>query len=84
MRRSAIRLGMGTAVVAAALAMGAAPALADQGAPGSTFPEQPNGHVATGCAAIATNPGTSLGGHARFSEISGPITFELLTDACGG
>ena len=84
MRRSAIRLGVGTAVVAAALAMGTAPALAARGAPGTTFPEQPNGHVATGCTAIATNPGTSPGGHANFSDTAGAITFGLLTDACGG
>jgi hypothetical protein len=80
--RLGIRLGVATAVVASALALGAAPALADSGAPGTTFPEQPNGNVATGCTAIATNPGTSMGGHANFSPTAGAITFGLLTDAC--
>jgi hypothetical protein len=80
MRRS-IRLGVGTAVVAAALAVGAGPAMADAGAPGTTFPEQPNGNVSKGCAAILTNPGQSV---LHFSDTAEGIITGLTVDACFG
>ena len=84
--RLSIRLGVGTAVVAGALALGAGPALADAGAPGTTYPEQPNGNVAEGCAAITTNPGTGPGGQGvvHFSDTAGGILGPLITDACFG
>ena len=81
MRRSAIRLGVGTAVVAATLAIGAGPALADRGTPGTTFPEQPNGHVSKGCTAILTNPGQSV---LHFSDKAEGILTGLVVDACFG
>jgi hypothetical protein len=86
MRRSAIRLGVGVAVAVAALAIGAGPAVADRGAPGTTFPEQPNGNVGTACAAVNTNPGTGVGGHAEahLSPTAGVILTGLLEDACVG
>ena len=61
-------------------------ALADAGAPGTTFPEQPGMHVASGCAAVTTNPGTGTGG--QFGMNASPtavmITSGLLVDACFG
>ena len=38
-------------------ALAASPALADSGAPGSTFPEQPGSHPQTGCAALVSRSG---------------------------
>src|SRR5215216_2809734 len=82
--RHSIRLGVGTAVVAGALALGAGPALADAGAPGTTFPEQPP--AVPGCEPVTTNPGTGPGGQAvlNFSDTAAGITGGLLTDACFG
>jgi hypothetical protein len=57
----------------------AAPAGADQGAPGTTFPEQPPAPV-PGCAAVLSNPGTAAG--ANFSGTASAITAGLVTDAC--
>ncbi len=84
--RLGIRLGVGTAVVAGALALGAGPALADAGAPGTTFPVQPNDNVANGCAAVTTNPGTGPGGQAvlHFSDTANGILSGLIVDACFG
>jgi hypothetical protein len=76
------RLGVGTAVMTATLALGAGPALADAGAPGTTFPEQPGGHVATGCGAVLTNPGSGEGGHAALSPTALAIVGGLIEDAC--
>jgi hypothetical protein len=73
------------AVAAAGLfaAVAAPAASADQGAPGSTFPEQPGVHVQTACGAVTTNPGT---GNNRLGDIIPPDTNALLsgilTDAC--
>ena len=39
----------------AVLALMASPALADPGAPGTTFPEQPGSHPQAGCAALLSN-----------------------------
>jgi hypothetical protein len=78
--RLGLRLGVGTAVVAAALAVGAGPALADAGAPGATFPEQPNGNMASACAALASNP--SQGDHS--SDTANAIKLGLVHDACFG
>ena len=76
-------------LIAAAAALGlfaavaAAPASADRGTPGSTFPEQPAAHLQTACAALATNPGTGGG---RLLDIvpprAGAILFGNITDAC--
>jgi hypothetical protein len=73
------------AVAAAGLfaAVAAPAASADQGAPGSTFPEQPGANVQTACGSITTNPGT---GGDRLVDIIPPETNALLTglftDAC--
>jgi hypothetical protein len=73
---------------AAALALFAAtasPAFADQGSPGSTFPEQPGTNVQTGCMAVTTNPGTNpTTGHSQLSPTAQAIVFPLITDACLG
>ncbi len=71
-------------VVAAAL-LCAAPAGADQSAPGTTFPEQPPAPV-PGCAAVVSNPGTGVGSvtGAHLSGTAGAITAGLLADACSG
>lgn len=68
-------------IVASAAVMGvaAAPALADRGAPGTTFPEQPGGNVQTGCAAVLSNPGATT---APASPTATAITTGLLQDAC--
>jgi hypothetical protein len=57
-------------------------ALADAGAPGSTFPEQPGAPPA--CAVVTTNPGTGFGGHARPSQTALQILNGLVADACFG
>jgi hypothetical protein len=75
-------------VIAFAIAalVGAAPALGDAGAPGTTFPEQPGTAVQGACAAVTSNPGTGPGGAAgaNFSPTAGAITSGLITDACFG
>ena len=79
------RLGVGTAVVAATLALGGGPALADAGTPGTTFPEQPG--TPPGCAAVTTNPGTGPGGQGvvHFLDTpAGPILTGIIVDACFG
>jgi hypothetical protein len=68
---------------AAALALlvtAASPAFADQGAPGSTFPEQPGTNVSTGCTAILTGPQQ---GTANNSDTAFAIQSGLFADACG-
>lgn len=59
-----------------------AAALADAGAPGSTFPEQPGAPPA--CGVVTTNPGTGLGGHAGPSQTAMQILNGLVADACFG
>lgn len=68
-------------IVASAAVMGiaAAPALADRGTPGTTFPEQPGGNVQRGCAAVLSNPGVTT---APASTTATAITTGLLQDAC--
>jgi len=75
------RLCVGTAVVAGALALGAGPALADAGAPGTTFPEQPTGHEEVGCASILSSP--SQGG-VHDSATATDVKVGLIADACFG
>jgi hypothetical protein len=71
---------MGTAALALCAA---SPAVA--AAPGTTFPEQPDGHVATACGAVLSNPGTGVNGAAGHqSPVAGAITFSLIGDACFG
>jgi hypothetical protein len=80
MKRLALTLA---AAVTIALG-GSGAALADQGAPGSTFPEQPGGNVQSGCQSVSTNPGTADGGPAQTnqSDTAGGITQGLFADAC--
>jgi hypothetical protein len=69
-----------TIVAALALsALAAGPALADRGAPGTTFPEQPDGHVAGACA-VAGAAGT---GFAHASDTAAAIAAALVEDICG-
>jgi hypothetical protein len=72
--------------LAIAALVGAAPAMADAGSPGSTFPEQPGTHVSSGCVAIISNPGTGVGGQTSesMSATANAITGGVLTDACFG
>ena len=79
--RLRIRLGVGTAVVAGVLALGAGPALADAGAPGTTFPEQPTGHEEVGCAQLVSNPSQ---GSVNDSATATGIKQPLIADACFG
>ena len=68
-------------VVGGFMTIGASPALADPGAPGTTFPEQPGTHVQTACTAVTTCPGQAFS-HAAPNAI-GTLT-GLIGDACGG
>ena len=67
-------------VFVAGVVVGAGPALADAGAPGSTFPEQPKGNVSNACATVLSNP--SQGFHD--SSVAAAIKAGLVTDACFG
>jgi hypothetical protein len=71
-------------VVGASMAFGASTALADAGAPGTTFPEQPGSHAQTACAAVTTNPGSGMTGQAGqvISPTAGAIVGGLVQDAC--
>jgi hypothetical protein len=72
-------------VAGALMAVGAAPAFGDAGAPGTTFPEQPGTNVQTGCTAVTTNPGTNpTTGHSQLSTTAQGIVFSLVDDACFG
>jgi hypothetical protein len=68
-------------VVGGFMTIGASPALADPGAPGTTFPEQPGTHVQTACTAVTTGPGQGFS-HAA-PNATGTLT-GLIGDACGG
>ena len=70
------------AVSAACLLVGAGPALADVGAPGATFPEEPGGNVAMACATVTS--GIQVGGGATNNPLSDSITAGLVEDACFG
>ena len=76
MRRRILPVAAGLALFAA----GAGAALADRGAPGTTFPEQPDGHVAGACA-VAGAAGT---GFAHASDTAAAIAAALVEDICGG
>jgi hypothetical protein len=71
------RLLAGVATLAL-MAAAAAPASADRGSPGSTFPEQP-GNVENGCNAVLANTGTGV---ANMSDTAFGITSGLIVDAC--
>ena len=77
MKRITIAAGLSIAV----LAVTAAPALADPGAPGTTFPEQPGSNAQAGCAALVSNPGALS---AARSPTAFAITSGLFGDACFG
>ena len=72
-------------LIAAAAALGlfaavaAAPASADPGPPGGTFPEQPGDHVITACTAVDTHAGTGV---MNMSDQAFGITSGLFSDAC--
>jgi hypothetical protein len=71
------RLLAGAATLAL-FAAAAAPASADRGPAGSTFPEQPT-NVETACNAVLTNTGTGV---ANMSDGAFAITSGLIADAC--
>ena len=70
-----------TGLSIAVLALTASTALADPGAPGTTFPEQPESNVQTACAALASNSGALS---APRSQTAFVITNAVLGDACFG
>ena len=72
------RLIAGVAAMAL-FAAAAAPASADRGSPGSTFPKQPGSHVANACVAIQANAGNGI---ANMSDAAFAITEGLFVDAC--
>jgi hypothetical protein len=63
------------------LALTGGPALADPGAPGTTFPEQPGSNPEAGCVALVSNPGALS---APRVETAFTITNGLFGDACFG
>ena len=67
--------------VIAVLALMGGPALADPGAPGTTFPEQPGSHPEAACVALASNSGALS---APRAEKAFTITNGLFGDACFG
>jgi hypothetical protein len=75
------RVLVGVLATGALLVAPLSPALADAGSPGSTFPEQPGGNVATACFAVGSNAGT---GEANQSGTAGAIVGSLFADACLG
>ena len=73
------------AVVSTAVVIWIGPAtaaLADPGAPGHTFPEQPGGNLATACVAVDAAPAT--GGGTSNNVTAFTIISGLLVDACAG
>ena len=62
-------------------ALAAGPALADAGAPGTTFPEQPGSHTQNGCGALLSS---SRALSTPRSETAYAITNGLFGDACFG
>lgn len=71
------RLVIVLAAVSVFAGLPATSAVADQGPPGATFPEQPGGNLATGCQAVISAPGQGPG-----SPVAQAITTGLLEDAC--
>jgi hypothetical protein len=68
-----------TIVTALALfTLAAGPVLADRGAPGTTFPEQPGDHVAGACAVA----GAASTGFAHASHTAVAIASALVQDIC--
>jgi hypothetical protein len=67
------------AIVSAGLLASAPSALADAGAPGTTFPEQPGNHTATSCVTLVTNP---MQGITHASGTAVAITVPLYLDDC--
>ena len=61
------------ALAAAVLAVGAAPAAADPGAPGTTFPEQPSSHNSPHDSEADGTVAIVLGGVLLFVVIAGPL-----------
>ena len=72
------RLVAGAAAMAL-FAAAAAPASADRGSPGSTFPEQPG--TPNGCDSVLAN---TLTGQANMSATANGIATGLIIDACLG
>jgi len=68
-------------VSVATAALAAGPALADAGAPGTTFPEQPGTNPQTACAALVSNS-SALGAPRSATALT--ITNALFVDACFG
>jgi hypothetical protein len=77
---------LGFLAAAVFMAVSASPALADAGAPGTTFPEQPGNNAETACVAVTTNPGSGVGGstEGHISPTAAAITGGLIVDACFG
>jgi hypothetical protein len=84
--RQLTRLTIAVFATAALMAATSGVALADRGAPGSTFPEQPGTNPASACATLVTNPGTGVDGVSgdHLSPTAQTITTALLADGCFG
>jgi hypothetical protein len=77
--RRLTKISIATGALSAMLVLSAGPALADAGAPGTTFPEQPGTNVATACAAVGAHTGTGV---ASMSGTATGITGGVFSDAC--
>jgi hypothetical protein len=75
------KVAVASGALGAMMVLGAGPAFADAGAPGSTYPEQPGTNVAGGCAAVVANSGTGI---ANRSPTALDIALGLVLDACLG
>lgn len=80
------RLTVSVFAIAALMAATSGVALADAGAPGTTFPEQPGTNPATACATVLSNPGTGSGGAVgeHVSPTAQAITNGIVQDGCFG
>jgi hypothetical protein len=63
------------------LLVSVAPAYADAGSPGSTFPEQPGTNVANACNSVLSNPARDL---SHDSSTAHAIILGLIGAACFG
>ena len=73
-----------TLVTVGLMVLGAGPVLADAGAPGTTFPEQPSGPgVQVACTQLASNAGFPQRS-TKPAPVAITITVGVYLDACAG
>jgi len=75
------RLTVSSLVAIGFLLVSVAPAYADAGSPGGTFPEQPGTNLAAACSSVLSNPARDL---SHDSSTAFAIIGGLIVDACFG